>query len=202
MHEKARKMMGLAAVVLVGVWATPAVAQEQAALPSMALGGPQVEFAAYRIAPDTFVLVPQQGAVSRKDPAVAGLLSFLLPGLGSFYAGNSGHGILHLAIGLGSYAVMYGGLNSDACQWEDDCAVAGVGAVVYLGNAIWSIFAAVSDANKHNRAAAPAARQPGRVVGSLYVDPQIRVLGSRSIRPTAPATAMPRAGLQLLSMRF
>jgi hypothetical protein len=198
MHEKARKMMGLAAVVLLGVWAAPVVAQEQAALLSAALGGPQVEFAAYRIAPDTFLLVPQQAAVNRKDPFTAGLLSWLIPGLGSFYAGNSNHGFLHLGIGLGSYAVLYGGLNSDACQWEDDCSVAGVGLVIYLGNAIWSIFAAVGDANTHNRAVVPGARQPGRVVGSLYIDPQIRVLGSQA----AGTGTRPSLGLQLGRLAF
>jgi hypothetical protein len=54
----------------------------------------------------------------------------------------------------------------------------GLGGMVV--NSIWSIVTAVGDATAHINAAAPATRQPGRVVGGLYVDPRIRVLGSQT----------------------
>jgi hypothetical protein len=131
----------------------------------------------------------------RKDPLVAGLLSWFLPGVGSFYAGKAGHGWRHLVIEAGAIAVAIVGVSQDgedtSCHSYPDgyecttvtgpnwtlCLV-GLGGMVV--NSVWSIFTAVGDANNYNRGAAPA-RQPGRVVGSLYVDPQIRVLGSRTV---------------------
>lgn len=200
MHGTARRIMGIVAVVMVSAWATRAVSQEPPNWPVLASGGSQVVFGASTPAPDSVLLVPQQAAVDRKDPAVAGVLSFLITGLGSIYAGNAGHGILHLGIGLGAYAVMMAGVNADACQYGDDCSTAEIGAVLYLGNAVWSIFTAVSDAKAHNAAA--GGPTGGRVVGSLYVDPQVRVLGSRSVGGVSHARGMSRTGLQLLSLRF
>jgi hypothetical protein len=126
----------------------------------------------------------------RKDPLTAGLLSWLLPGVGSLYAGNSRHGVRHLVIEAGALVVTVIGAaqavesvdcsgyycTTDSGSWT--LYLIGLGGMV--GNSVWSIFTAVGDANTHNRAVAPGARQPGRVVGSLYIDPQIRVLGSQA----------------------
>ena len=59
-------------------------------------------------AADRLWIKPQQG---RKSPTAAGFLSgtcLLLPvcGLGSFYAGNAGHGWRHLGIGVGTWGAM------------------------------------------------------------------------------------------------
>lgn len=42
-----------------------------------------------------------------REPAVSTLLSFLIPGLGQYYNGQSGKGTGHLLWYLGSYAIMY-----------------------------------------------------------------------------------------------
>jgi hypothetical protein len=95
---------------------------------------------------------------SLKSPTTAGILggagAFVgVPGLGSFYAGNSGHGIRHLAIGLVSGGVAAGGV---AACWHMDCSDAtGMliigGLAAYAANAAWSIFVGVADAHAYNR---------------------------------------------------
>ncbi len=104
---------------------------------------------------------PQQG---RKNPTTAGLLSgtcLLFPvlpcGLGSFYAGNAGHGWRHLGIGVASYGVMVAGYVSGNCS-NFGCepegaglAVLVVGAIGYTANAVWSIIVAGDDARAHNQ---------------------------------------------------
>ena len=88
-----------------------------------------------------------------KSAYVAGLLSFLLPGTGSFYAGNSTHGWTHLLIEGGAFAA--GFLVAQKCNGELGCGIeviTGVG-VVLIGNQIWSIVTAVSDAHATKRSA-------------------------------------------------
>lgn len=79
-----------------------------------------------------------------KSPVAAGLLSALMPGVGSFYAGNSRHGFVHLGIALGAGAVsfMQCGLGNDA-----PCGgISNVATLVQLVNWPWSIVNAVRDA--------------------------------------------------------
>ena len=100
---------------------------------------------------------PQQTVViiSEKSPTTAGLLSGLvLPGAGSFYAGNSGHGIRHLAIAVVSGVGIQAG--SDNCGLvfsspDDDCTLLGVSLGVFVVNWIWSITTGVSDVKEYNR---------------------------------------------------
>src|SRR5574341_319106 len=89
-----------------------------------------------------------------KSPPVAGTLSFLVPfGTGSFYAGNMGHGVRHLAIGAG--ALLAAGIANHRLSRND----AEVGsALVFMGagatfliNWIWGTAAAVDDARTFNR---------------------------------------------------
>lgn len=88
-----------------------------------------------------------------KSAFVAGMLSFLLPGAGSFYAGNSVHGWTHMLIEVGTFGA--GLAVGRTCNGELGCGVGvltGVGAVL-IGNQIWSIVTAVKDASStHNRA--------------------------------------------------
>lgn len=88
-----------------------------------------------------------------KSAYVAGLLSFLLPGVGSFYAGNSAHGWTHMLIEVGTFGA---GLTvAHTCNGELGCGIevlTGVG-VVLIANQIWSIVTAVRDVSSaRNRA--------------------------------------------------
>ncbi len=115
-------------------------------------------------------------AVDRKDPTLAGVLSFLIPGVGSFYAGNTTHGIVHLGIHVGSYALIVG--EATSCAFDGSCTGSGglvaAGYLVLLGNDVWSIFTAVNDAHAHN---GDSGSTPGRVVGNLYATPAVTPLG-------------------------
>ncbi len=88
-----------------------------------------------------------------KSTYVAGLLSLLLPGAGSFYAGNSAHGWTHLLIEAGTFGA--GFLVAHTCNGELGCGIevlTGVG-VVLIANQVWSIVTAVRDVSSaRNRA--------------------------------------------------
>jgi len=141
------------------------------------------------LAPHIEANSPFVAPADRKDPAVAGILSFFLPGIGSFYAGNTTHGVVHLGVDLGAYAVMLGGaynLNGGALA---------AGYLVLLGNDIWSIFTAVDDANDYNsRGTAPA----GRIVGDLYIRPDI----NRTVATPTPRGARAATAIQVVQWRY
>jgi TM2 domain-containing membrane protein YozV len=149
--------------------------------------------------------VPSQAA-DRKDPLVAGLLSWFIPGLGSFYAGRSGHGVRHVVIhvvalgaviaGVVSSADAAAGSGINADESRDEVLIIG-GTAVLLLNGIWSIITAVGDANAYNRGTG----RPGRVVGSLYVDPSVRALSSYGLL-AAGVPHPTNTGIQLLSLGF
>lgn len=92
-------------------------------------------------------------AGAEKSPFGAGLMSWLVPGLGSFYAGDTGHGITHLAIGAGSFGIMAATASGCNLFGEDEptCGIAVAAALVFVGNSVWSVFTAVDDAKQHNR---------------------------------------------------
>jgi hypothetical protein len=141
-------------------------------------------------APELLAQEAQQTVViiSEKSPTTAGLLSGLVfPGVGSFYAGNSGHGIRHHAIGLVSAAGIQAG--SDNCGLvfsspDDNCTLLGISAGVFIINWIWSITSGVSDAKAYN----VKVRQEG-----LQVKPELV-----AIRSDGQTTI----GLQLLRFGF
>ena len=133
-----------------------------------------------------------------KSPAVAGLLSFLIPGVGSYYAGYATHGTTHLLVGLGSAGVSLIGFGMAvttclfSCSPEEEAAEAAwtgvflVGFAAYTVNWVWSVVTAVGDANRYNR-----------VVGggvASWIQPDVRVLTST---PTAFSTLAPRTGPRL-----
>ena len=84
---------------------------------------------------------------ARKSPVLAGALSLLLPGIGSFYAGNPEHGARHLLITVGLVVGM-----GVACSIKDPCGDAPAGIlIVSFANTVWSVVTAVGDANRSNR---------------------------------------------------
>lgn len=91
-------------------------------------------------------LGPRAG--DEKDPLIAGLLSWVIPGVGSFYAGNNTHGWTHLIIDVASYGVIIGGATATG---STGTVAMGVGFVSLFVNDIWSIFTAVSDAQATRR---------------------------------------------------
>jgi hypothetical protein len=87
-----------------------------------------------------------------KSPTVAGVTSYLLPGVGSWYAGNEHHARVHGAIALG--LGLTGMLTSAGSDCYDMCIPPTLlGAVFFFGyvtNDIWSIVTAVRDAHSRN----------------------------------------------------
>lgn len=137
-----------------------------------------------------------QSTLSRKSPALAGILSWLVwPGVGSYYAGNSGHGTRHLLIGVASMGTLIPLLvtcdNDGFCDFDNDTArlsiAIGLGAV-WLGNSIWSIITAVNDAEKRNALVD---------AGTVSIGPSIRplVASAGGVRATS-------LGLGLVTVRF
>ena len=101
-----------------------------------------------------------QPVPGEKSGFLAGALSGLVfPGLGSFYAGNNGHGTRHVviaAVAIGGLAAGGGdcfvlgslGLNDP----DEDCTLTNIAAGVYLANWVWAIVVGVNDASDYNRA--------------------------------------------------
>jgi hypothetical protein len=95
-----------------------------------------------------------------KSPFLAGALSAIIPGVGSFYAGNNRHGFVHLLVFVGSVYLIAVNRSTKctAAEMNDPAIRVGCGdteayaALFTFGlwavNDIWSIFTAVSDANK------------------------------------------------------
>jgi hypothetical protein len=97
-------------------------------------------------------------APSRREPALAGSLSFLIPfGTGSFYAGNVPHGVIHLTVGLGAALLFVTNFCVDECSnagGEDTRA--GIGLVAFVVNWVAGTIVAVNDAKTFNRRHATA----------------------------------------------
>ena len=137
-----------------------------------------------------------QSTLSRKSPTLAAILSWLVwPGVGSYYAGNSGHGTRHLLIGVAAVGAAIPLLvtcdNDGFCDFDNDTArlsvVVGLGAIA-LGNSIWSIITAVNDAEKRN-----ALVDAGTVSFSPSLRPLVASVGD--VRATS-------LGIGLVTVRF
>lgn len=140
-----------------------------------------------------------QAAKGGKSALLAGVLSwFVFPGVGSFYAGNSGHGVRHLVIGV---VTLGGGLTALGLACHDgDCSDgAGVypalGAFgLYTANAVWSIFVAINDVEAYNRRLGTTA---------LEVAPALKVLRSRlASGRTSVGISHARLGVQVARLVF
>ena len=102
-----------------------------------------------------FLATPDSGrqeqvrVIHHKEPLLAGILGLYIPGGGSFYAGHSKHGWMHVGGFVVSGLMMYAA--SADCH---DCSVnTGVGVLGFLGmgvNVIWSAVSGVNDANAYN----------------------------------------------------
>ena len=106
--------------------------------------------------PVTAPLGFQAEAPSRREPALAGALSFLIPfGTGSFYAGNVPHGVIHLTVGVGAALLFLSNFCVDECS-NDGETKAAVGFAVFVGNWVAGTIVAVGDAKAFNRRHATA----------------------------------------------
>ena len=93
---------------------------------------------------------------SRREPALAGTLSFLIPfGTGSFYAGNAKHGLIHLSIGVGAAVLLVTNLCFDECYNGEETKES-VGFLVFVANWVTGTIVAVGDAKAFNRRHATA----------------------------------------------
>jgi hypothetical protein len=90
--------------------------------------------------------------VSKRSPVLAGALSYLVPGTGSFYAGNNQHGVIHLAVHVIAIGMVASGFN-DCFMSSCDSTVLYQGLMLGTGNAIWSIVTGVLDAHERNKKA-------------------------------------------------
>lgn len=89
--------------------------------------------------------IPAEG---RKSPGVAWAWSFFIPGAGQIYNGDVGAGIVHVGVSAGSYYMMFAA----------DEETAGVAALVYLGNWVWSQVSAYQGAKQSNASLGRLAR--------------------------------------------
>lgn len=128
---------------------------------------------------DSFKTPPSLPEPGSRSPFLAGALSGLVfPGLGSFYAGNNGHGVTHLAVAGASFGGMLAG--SSSCEIvfagpDSDCTLVGISAVVFLGNWIWSIFTGVNDTNAYNRSLSTTGLQVAPEVVAIHLDGQTTI---------------------------
>jgi hypothetical protein len=113
-------------------------------------------------------------APSRREPALAGTLSFLIPfGTGSFYAGNAKHGLIHLSIGVGAAVLLVTSLCVDDCYNGEETRE-GVGFLLFVANWVAGTIVAVGDAKAFNRrhATAGSTVQPmDRLTGPAFSSP-------------------------------
>jgi hypothetical protein len=152
-----------------------------------------------------------QGGPDTRSPLLASALSLLiLPGIGSYYAGNSGHGTRHLLIAGASGALAFTGMVLwaddilDEC-FEGDCrssneagvGLAVVGMVAYTINWVWAAATAAGDAMAFNREHSNGLAS-ARLVAGIRVEPTLDVWDEAGIRAGAGPGAEPRLGLRLV----
>lgn len=94
--------------------------------------------------------------VPRKDPFIAGALSFLVTGLGQVYNGEAAKGATHFAAVVSGYTLFFLALDDNYYYygWQDpdeDDTVGVAGLLVAFGTAIWSVIDAPLSANRINR---------------------------------------------------
>jgi hypothetical protein len=91
----------------------------------------------------------------RRSPIAAGVMSFIIPGVGSAYAGNNYHGAIHGSIALtlavgGAVAAAADHCDGQDCPGQNQTAIVVIIAA-YLTNEVWSVFTAAKDARAYNR---------------------------------------------------
>jgi hypothetical protein len=85
-------------------------------------------------------------------------MSAVIPGTGSLYAGNTRHGIVHMAVATATVLTIAGAAGScvlEAASYQSSCdtndTVVNVAAAGFVANYVWSILSAVHDAKAYNR---------------------------------------------------
>jgi len=145
-------------------------------------------------------VLPQQD-VGTKSPPLAAFLSGYFPGfaLGSFYAGHTSHGLRHLAVTGGSFALFAVGLGMGFGGSEAGKVPFYVGVIAFLGNWAWSTVTAVQDVNDHN-ARITAARSSASAPDRASVRPELHL--SRLDWGSGFGVPVLRADVRLLHVRF
>jgi TM2 domain-containing membrane protein YozV len=88
---------------------------------------------------------------SRKDPALACLFSFLLPGTGQFYNGEAGKGAIMLGASLiGATLILYS-IGDEVLYDDRSDDNAAFGVVLFFGAWVWSVIDAPISASRINR---------------------------------------------------
>ena len=138
------------------------------------------------------------GSPDRRLPALAaGIAVFpgmYLAGLGSFYAGDSRHGLRHLLIGVASL----GGVAAGWGACGDDCqglrgAPMGLSLTVFFVNWIWSIGTAVKNAKQYNRDHSPV----GSKTPAIQVAPWVSGIGPEMVGRGGPSLQLGLVRLRL-----
>jgi TM2 domain-containing membrane protein YozV len=94
---------------------------------------------------------PTKPTKSKKEPALACVLSFLLPGLGQFYNGEAGKGAIMLGASFFGVILMASAINDELWTRQDSDAKGTFGVMIFLGAWLWSVIDAPISASKINR---------------------------------------------------
>lgn len=88
---------------------------------------------------------------SRKEPVLACVLSFLLPGLGQFYNGEAAKGAIMLGAGLCGMALMMSSISDELWTSRQSNEKGTLGLMIFVGAWVWSIVDAPISASKINQ---------------------------------------------------
>jgi hypothetical protein len=158
MHRKVCTIAASFAVSLMFAW--PAMAQGYMAAPA----GPLMATARVGVSPALTSLAsptrtPMRGLAS-SDTRSSGLavgMSAVIPGTGSLYAGNTRHGIIHMAVATATVLTIAGAASSCVLEtsYGSECdkngATINVAAAGFVVNYVWSLVSAVHDAKAYNK---------------------------------------------------
>ena len=123
-------------------------------------------------------------------PGLSFLFSFLYPGIGQYYNGQVGKGVVMTVLATGSLAtmiVMYSNANTDSYGniniSDNDATTVGVAAIVMLGTYIWSMIDAPVSASAMNRRNEPLSWNVGKS-SKLSITPDVlssNLIGTKTI---------------------
>ncbi len=94
---------------------------------------------------------PAPAVGEEKSPFIAGTLSLLFPGAGSFYAGNARHGWIHVGVTAAAAVTVLASSQSCKRNCPNEVGATLLGFAAFAVNEVWSIVTAVNDANASNR---------------------------------------------------